>query len=122
MGYISERVTRDVFESARHLIIAGHFTSEYQLYKVALLQAASTRSILTPGTLNRLPPSKEPKEYYARTYLPKEQYESVSHELKENIGSALGAWVRLVDQGVPAPGTTAFMVNHLHRRPSPRVY
>lgn len=121
MGVIAVRITKEASEAAGRLIRAGRFESEYLLHQVGLLQAASTRRILTPGTLQLLPPSEESRTEFARTYLPSEKDEFVQRQLGGNLGPALDAWIRLVDRGVSAPGTAKFMVGHVHRGPPPRV-
>ncbi len=115
------RVTKEVFRDARGLVRAGKFASDYQVFQVALEQAASTKRILTPGTLAQLPPSRGRKSEFARTYLSKEQHVFVRRQLKDHMGSDLDQWIRLVARGVPAPGTAAFMANHVHRGRAPHV-
>jgi hypothetical protein len=109
------RVTKEVFEAGKGLVHAGWFPSEHVLYKVALLQSASPRSILSPGTLAAFPRPEGPRSVKARTYLSNAQDPIVRKRLGRNMGSAANAWVWLVSRGVPAAGTSAFMGHRVQR-------
>ncbi len=121
LGVVVVRITKAAFEAAHRLVIRGSFASPYQAYQVGLRQCASSRRIITPGTLGLLPPSDEPKTEFARTYLPREEHEFVQRQLRGSLGPALDAWLQLVDRRIPASGTAGFMAGHVHRGPPPQV-
>ena len=122
MGVITVRVSKAVFEAQKGLLRTERFESEYELYQVALRQAAGPQSILTPGTVAMFPRPEGPRSERMHTYLSNAEDRIVRDKFGRNMGSVANAWVWLVANGVSAPGTAALMDHRVHRGPAPRSW